>query len=64
MKLIVLLLTIASICIGIALGAIGSIYLGVLIALAAIIVAGALKLSRRLSDLKEHHGPEEGILSS
>ena len=49
MNLITLFLTIASICVGVALAAIGSVYLGILLALTAIVIATSLTLSGRLS---------------
>ncbi len=39
MNLMILLLTIASICIGVSLGVLGSVYVGTLITLTAIIIA-------------------------
>ena len=53
MKLIMLFLTLALIRISVALSALGSVYLGVLIALIVILIAVLLKMSRHLTKIRE-----------
>ena len=52
MKLITLFLTIALICISVALSALGSVYLSILIALTGIIIALSLNVSRHLTKMR------------
>ena len=56
MKLITLFLTIALIYISVAIGALGSVYLGILFALAAIIIAASQKMTQHLSDTRNCSG--------
>ncbi len=56
MKLTTIFLTLASVCIGLALAALGNIYSGALLALAAIVVASTLKIRQYLPRKREAEG--------